>query len=342
MSETTLYRKYRPHTFKDVVGQEHIVSVLQNELKQGTFSRAYLFSGTRGTGKTSLARIIASELGVSANDLYEIDAASNRGIDDIREIRESVRALPFDSKYKVYIIDEVHMLTKEAFNALLKTLEEPPEHVVFALATTEFEKLPDTIVSRCEVFQLKSPTQAVLKKLVADVAKKEGIKLEAASLELIALLGSGSFRDTIGVLQKAINASGSDGVITVEEVEKVLGAPRLETVHSFVEAVLKREADKGLEALQTANENNIDMKLFLNLVLARLRYVLLLRFGSAKLVEDEVSGDELDTLSAWAKDKELKLTAQTLVRFIDTHEQLSVASVPSLPLELALLDIVDN
>lgn len=145
MSEIALYRKYRPQKFKDVVGQDHVVKVLQGAIDLGNISHAYLFSGSRGTGKTSIARIFAKEIGTTPNDLYEIDAASNRGIDDIREIRDGVSTLPFESKYKVYIIDEVHMLTKEAFNALLKTLEEPPAHAVFILATTELDKLPEWV-----------------------------------------------------------------------------------------------------------------------------------------------------------------------------------------------------
>lgn len=181
MSEQTLYRKYRPQNFNDVVGQDHIVKPIMEALKQKTFSHAYLFSGTRGTGKTSVARIIAKELGVSVNDLYEIDAASNRGIDDIRELRESVQARPFDSEYKVYIIDEVHMLTDPAFNALLKTLEEPPAYSVFVLATTEPEKLPDTIVSRCETYQFKQPGRKVLADVVKNISKKEGYSLEVGS-----------------------------------------------------------------------------------------------------------------------------------------------------------------
>ena len=145
---TVLYRKYRPSNFKEVLGQDHIVKTLGGAINLGNISHAYLFAGTRGTGKTSIARIFANEIKTTENDLYEIDAASNRGIDDIRELRDSVNVLPFESPYKVYIIDEVHMLTKEAFNALLKTLEEPPKHVIFILATTEIEKLPDTIFSR--------------------------------------------------------------------------------------------------------------------------------------------------------------------------------------------------
>src|SRR3989344_4156987 len=153
--QVALYRKYRPTKFEDVIGQTHIISVLENEIKADRVSHAYLFSGSRGTGKTSVARIFASTLGVNPEDIYEIDAASNRGIDDIRAIRESVHTLPYSSKYKIYIVDEVHMLTKEAFNALLKTLEEPPAHVIFILATTEPHKLLDTVISRCEHFTFK-------------------------------------------------------------------------------------------------------------------------------------------------------------------------------------------
>jgi len=340
MIKTTLYRKYRPSKFKDVVGQDHIVEVIQNEIKNEKISHAYLFSGSRGTGKTSIARIIARELGVSSNDIYEIDAASNRGIDDIREIRESVQSLPFDSEYKVYIVDEVHMLTKEAFNALLKTLEEPPEHVIFILATTEFEKIPETIVSRCETYQFKQPTQIVLKKVVGDIAKKEGYELEPSSKELIALLGGGSFRDTLGVLQKVINAS-DDKKIDPEEVERVVGAPKIKTLQQFIEAVLKKDSKLGLESIKTASSSNIDMKMFLIMVLERMRYILLIRFGSKDLIKDEVSEDEMKFLEKLAEEKDLKLTSEILIRFIDAQNQMSISNNPSLPLELALLDICE-
>ncbi|NVN97008.1 AAA family ATPase, partial [Candidatus Nomurabacteria bacterium] len=173
-----LYRKYRPENWGEVIGQDHIVKAIDGALKAGKVSHAYLLCGPRGTGKTTIARIIASELGSSVNDIYELDAASNRGIDDVRSIRDSVQTMPFDSKYKIYILDEVHMFTKDAWNALLKTIEEPPKHVIFILATTELEKVPETIVSRCQSFIFKKPTDAILSSVVTNVAKKEGYTLE--------------------------------------------------------------------------------------------------------------------------------------------------------------------
>jgi DNA polymerase-3 subunit gamma/tau len=228
----SLYRKYRPAQFADVVGQNHIVDVLQESIKQGNISHAYLFCGSRGTGKTSVARIFAKALGTTLNDLYEIDAASNTSVDDIRELSEAVNTVPLESKYKVYILDEVHMLSKAAFNAFLKTLEEPPRHVIFILATTETEKLPDTIVSRCEVYNFKKPTAEMLKKHILDISKKEGIKVDPSAAELISLLGDGSFRDTLSTLQKVLSFSGDS--VSLEQVEEVTGAPKASLLLVFL------------------------------------------------------------------------------------------------------------
>lgn len=339
-SHIALYRKYRPQSFKDVIGQDHVVKVLENSIKLGTISHAYLFAGTRGTGKTSVARIFASEIGTAPQDLYEMDAASNRGIDDIREIREGVNTLPFESKYKVYIIDEVHMLTKEAFNALLKTLEEPPAHAVFILATTEIEKLPETVVSRCQTFTFKKPNQAMLRESTTATAKKEGFTLEPAAADLVAMLGDGSFRDTHGILQKVISAS-SDKKISREEVETVTGAPKNAVVNEFITAIAEGNIERGMKALNTASENNIDMVIFSKLILEKLRFVLLIANAPdmAKTIEERVSPEDFVFLSTLAKEKKKNISFETLLEMLKASQLIGRAFIPQLPLELALMKI---
>ncbi len=340
MNEVALYRKYRPQAFKEVVGQDHIVKVLEGSIEQGNISHAYLFSGTRGTGKTSVARIFAREVGTSPNDLYEIDAASNRGIDDIREIRDGVNTLPFESKYKVYIIDEVHMLTKEAFNALLKTLEEPPAHAIFILATTETDKLPETVVSRCQVFSFKKPSQKILKDMVLHVAKKEGFTLDPSSAELIALLGDGSFRDTHGIIQKVISSS-QDKKISPEEVELVTGAPRGALINDFITALDEKNASNGLKALTAATGQNIDMGIFMKLALHKIRTILLLKYSSdmnAQL-QTEYSTEDFAFLKNLAEKRETNITSKIIVELLKAQEQGRFSPIPELPLELVLTNL---
>src|SRR3989339_1158760 len=185
MHDLALYRKYRPKSFKEVLGQDHIVKVLESSVETNKVSHAYLFVGSRGTGKTSVARIFATRIGVSVNDMYEIDAASNRGIEDIKLLRDGARVLPFDSKYKVYIIDEVHMLSKDAWGALLKTLEEPPKHVIFILATSELHKLPDTIFSRTQRFHFKKIGYDEILKTLQTICDNEKIEEEKSVLQRI-------------------------------------------------------------------------------------------------------------------------------------------------------------
>lgn len=337
MSEA-LYRKYRPSKFSEVIGQEHIVKVLDAEAKSGEISHAYLFSGTRGTGKTSVARIFADAIGTSKNDIYEIDAASNTGVEDIRTLNESVFTLPFESKYKVYILDEVHMLSKSASNALLKTLEEPPSHVVFILATTETHKIPETVLSRCETYTFKKPSQEVLKKVVINIAKKEGSIIDDASAELVALLGDGSFRDTLGIVQKIL-AYSKDKKISEEEVRLVTGAPAVELVHSIVSSIADKDLPLGLETVKKAVSQNIDMSVFLKLILHTTRAVLLVRFGAEGSVRDELSEKEFKFVTELAK-RDGAFSSATLHELLTAYERTGGAYIPQLPLELALISII--
>ncbi|OHA20265.1 MAG: DNA polymerase III, subunit gamma and tau [Candidatus Taylorbacteria bacterium RIFCSPHIGHO2_01_FULL_51_15] len=339
-TETVLYRKYRPQSFKEVLGQEHVVEALEGAIKLGRISHAYLFSGSRGTGKTSVARILARALGTTKVDLYEIDAASNRGIDDVRLLREGVAAVPFESRYKVYIVDEVHMLTKEAFNALLKTLEEPPAHVVFILATTELEKVPDTVISRCQTFVFRRPTQKTLKEAAERISKKEGFAIEPPAAELVALLADGSYRDAHGILQKAMGAS-PDKHITLTEVEKITASPKSSLVNSLIEAIERKDASQGLQAVAKAVEQNVDIKVFAKLLLAKLRFVLLLRNAPQmeKSISEEVSAEDFAFLKKLALSKESRITSAVLLEFLNVYDSLGYAALPELPLELAIMKL---
>ncbi len=344
MHELALYRKYRPKKFEEVLGQEHIVSVLEKSIADSKVSHAYLFVGSRGTGKTSVARIFAKDIGVSVNDIYEIDAASNRGIDDIRELRDGVRVLPFDSKYKVYIIDEVHMLSKDAWGAFLKTLEEPPKHVIFILATTELRKVPDTIISRCQVFTFRKPSDAILKNVVLDIAEKEGFELDNGSAELIAILGDGSFRDAEGILQKVLNFS-KDKKIKREDIEKITGAPKTILVNNFIQSIAEKKLEEGIMAVRKASSENLDMKLYLKLIIQKFRIAIILKY--APKLENEMSGDlseaDLEFLKNLVKqDKEGMLRSHALVILLEAYQNIDRAFVSELPLELALIKILNK
>jgi DNA polymerase-3 subunit gamma/tau len=341
MSETALYRKYRPQKFSDVLGQDHIVKVLKSSLELDQIAHAYIFSGSRGTGKTSVARILAREIGTSPSDIIEIDAASNTGVDNIRELNESVSTLPFESKYKVYILDEAHMLSKGAWNALLKTLEEPPKHVVFILATTEFEKIPETVISRCQTFSFKKPTQKVLREVALAIAKKEGYTLEPSSAELVAILGDGSFRDTQSILQKVISAS-SDKKISREEVILVTGAPRTELVNDFIRAIAESNLTLGLKAITEAREANIDLLLYLKLILHKLRAVMLLRNlpSIAETMRTEFTDTDFTFIESLAKQKGSKINSETLLVILSHYDIFAKAHLPEMVLEVVLEKVV--
>ena len=344
MHDLALYRKYRPKSFSEVLGQDHIVKVLESSIETNKVSHAYLFVGSRGTGKTSVARIFATSIGVSVNDLYEIDAASNRGIEDIKLLRDGVRVLPFDSKYKVYIIDEVHMLSKDAWGALLKTLEEPPAHVIFILATTELHKVPETIISRCQVFTFKKASDALCRKMLLGVGKKEGFELDAGSAELLAILADGSFRDALGELQKVLNfAKGKK--IKREDVEKITGAPKTTLVNDFISAIAMKDLEKGIVTIRKAAEENLDMKLYFKLIIQKFRVTIILRY--APKLEKEMTGDlgeeDLEFLKTLVKnDKDGMLRSSTLAILLSAFQNIDSAFIPELPLELALVKIISK
>ncbi len=333
-----LYQKYRPNAFKDVIGQDHIVKVLDGSIREKKIAHAYLFSGSRGTGKTSVARIFAKEIGCSQNDIYEIDAASNRGIDDIRAIRDGVHVSPFESPYKVYIIDEVHMLTKEAFNALLKTLEEPPSHVVFILATTELDKVPETILSRCQTFQFRRPTQSLLKEMILRVAESEGYTLANSSAELVALLAQGSFRDAQGILQKILSFS-KDKTIDPQEVETVTGAPNSVLIIECTEALSAGVLGEVLRIVDKVTKDSIDPRLFLSILLQKIRFVLLIRFAPDMIaaIEEQVPEEEFKALSKIAKEKTSRIQSGLLTELLRAYDEIPYAGIPSLPIELACI-----
>jgi len=274
-----LYRKYRSKGFDEVVGQDHIVKTLQNALKSGRISHAYLFTGPRGTGKTSVARIFAREVnGLEYQDesihldIIEIDAASNRRIDEIRELRERVHIAPTSAKYKVYIIDEVHMLTREAFNALLKTLEEPPAHCIFILATTEAHKLPETIISRTQRFNFQPLEVTTAADQLQMIAKKEKIDINRDSIELLATHGSGSLRDSIGLLDQ-LAASGAK--VDEAKVREVLGLPTSSMINDLMESIDRRDSSSANNVLSAMKEQGINPVLMAKELAQQLRQKLL-------------------------------------------------------------------
>ena len=344
MHDLALYRKYRPADFKEVLGQEHITKVLESSVKTGKVSHAYLFVGSRGTGKTTVARIFSKEIGVSPNDLYEIDAASNRGIEDIKELRNGVRVLPFDSKYKIYIIDEVHMLSKDAWGALLKTLEEPPKHVIFILATTELHKVPDTIISRCQVFTFKKASMEMCKKILLDVAEKEGFDLDLGSAELLSILADGSFRDALGELQRVINFS-KNKKIKREDIEKLIGAPKTTLVNGYISAIAEMNLEKGIATVKEASLANLDMKLFFKLIIQKFRMAMILRYAP-KMTEEmrgDLSDEDIEFLQELIKkDKKGILRSGSLSTLLESYQNMDNAFISELPLEIALIKITEE
>lgn len=332
----TLYRKYRPQIFDEVIGQDHVVMTLKNALEQNRVAHAYLFCGPRGVGKTTVARILAKAVncldeknrpcGKCRNcmditqgkfiDLIEIDAASNRGIDEIRELRDKVKFAPSIGKKKVYIIDEVHMLTREAVNALLKTLEEPPEHSIFIFATTEAHKLLDTLISRCQRFDFHLGARELILKSIKKIAKKEDLKISDEIVDLIIKSSGGSYRDAQSLLGQI--APNLQKEISLGEALNLLHLTGLEQVLKFVSILEGSEVLEAFEYIEELNIQGTNFEEFLNQLIYQLR---------EKLVEGVRGGKEV----SWYK--------RTLTRLVEATSQMKYSPIDSLPLELAVIDV---
>ncbi len=359
MREQVLYRKYRPKHFDEVVGQEHVVSAFTSALESGKTAHAYLFSGPRGIGKTTVARLIAKSLNCTgqkrpcntcelcndfnngrAFDLIEIDAASTRGIDEIRELREGVRFVPTKGKYKTYIIDETHMLTPPAFNALLKTLEEPPAHAVFVLATTELEKIPATIISRTQHFDFRRPRVTQIADRLAEIAKKEEVVLEKDASHLISLAAEGSLRDAESILGQIMAVE--DKKITRKEVEDILGMPRREAAKKMFELIARKDASGALALIQEVSDGGYDLASFSKILLQYFRNALFLKTDLAlkKFVEAEMLPDELEAVSSHLASftpQDLSRGLQVITSNLSAFKKTPISQ---LPLELTVIDLI--
>ncbi len=359
MTSQALYRKWRSQTFDEVIGQQHVTQTLLNALKLDRVAHAYLFTGPRGTGKTSTARLLAKAVNCLADavedrpcnqcpiciavnegrllDLIEIDAASNTGVDDIRDLRDKVGFRPGEARIKIYIIDEVHMLSKSAFNALLKTLEEPPEHVIFVLATTEPEKIPATITSRCQRFDFKRIKLTDIIQRLDYIISQEGLQAEQAALAFIARQGSGSMRDAISLLDQ-LTAYGGE-IISLELVRSVLGAVSSQSVAELVDALLDQDLAAGLSIINRLVDDGMDPRQFAHEIVEYLRSLMLVKLGDgANLLSLPQETLDAMKIQATRTDSAAIVRATTLFNQALVDIKSGLLDIPQLPLELAFVE----
>ena len=356
MSYLVLARKWRPQTFEEVVGQKPVVRTLQNGIDRNRIPHALIFSGVRGVGKTTLARLVAKALncqegptkipcnkcehcveitGGNAMDIHEIDGASNRGIQEIRELKENIRFFPTKSRYKIIIIDEVHMLTTEAFNALLKTLEEPPEHVFFMFATTELHKIPITILSRCQRYELQKVSSGELFEFFSKIARKEKVKISDWALNVIVREAGGSVRDGLSLLDQIFSFSGEE--ITDEDVIQVLGLVDSQVVSSMAGAVLSGDLASGLKMLDDITSYGVDLKRLSNDLLYYFRALLICRISAEPEKLLDVPDQEFDEMRKTAAQYSVETLQLNFNLLLKGAEEMQYSSHPRLALEMAMI-----
>jgi len=362
MAAQALYLKWRPMTFDEVVGQEHVTYTLRNALVSGRVGHAYLFSGPRGTGKTTMARLLAKAVNCLNDDpaqrpdntcahclainegrfldLIEIDAASHTGVDDVRDLRERIAFAPNEGQYKVYIVDEVHRFSGAAFDALLKTLEEPPAHAIFVLATTEIHKVPQTILSRCQRFDFRRIPLAEIVRHLWWLVEAEGLEAEEAALELVARQATGSLRDAISLLDQLI--TGPETALTLDLAQAILGTVAGQDVQDLTTALVDGNVAYGLDVINQALDEGADPRQFAHQMVEYLRLVMLAQTGGTELAETVASPDVLEVATAHARQLPRRALLATLKAFNEAASDTQIGWQPQLPLELAFINSVDD